>query len=79
MSTEMTREEWLAYGLEHKFCGPVVCETHDGMPMTEDEESEFMDGGDPCIPVIRLYQDDLDAMLVEQNHSPSQWRKTYPA
>jgi hypothetical protein len=24
---------------------------------------------------LRLYVDDLEAMLVEQNHSPSVWRK----
>lgn len=75
---KMTREEWLEYGLENKFCGPSICETHDGVPMTEDEEKEFFDGGDPCIPMIRLYADELEAMLVEQNHSPSQWRKSHP-
>jgi hypothetical protein len=79
MSPEMDRDEWLAYGMANKFCGPVVCETHDGMPLTEEEDNEFMEGSDPCVPVIRLYKDDLEAMLVEQHHSPSQWRKNYPA
>ena len=39
------------------WCSDVVCSTHDGLPLTEEEENEMEEGWDPCIPAIRLYQD----------------------
>ena len=50
----MTQYEWLRYGVDHGFCSDSVCSTHDGLPVTPDEEAEFEDGGDPCIHVVRL-------------------------
>ena len=50
----MTQDEWLSFGIVHGYCSPLVCQTHDGVPMSEEEEAEFEDGGDPCIPVVRL-------------------------
>jgi len=37
------------------FCSPIVCETHDGTPMTEEESNEFDEGYDPCITIVRVY------------------------
>jgi hypothetical protein len=51
---EMTFEEWLAYGVRLGFCTEQYCETHEGSPMTEEEQQEFDEGGDPCIHVVRL-------------------------
>ena len=73
--SEMDFDSWLKMGLENKWVGPPVCSTHDGLPSTEDEDMAWDDGDDPCIHILRLYVDDLEAMLVEQNHSPSVWRK----
>ena len=50
----MTQDEWLKIGIEEGFCSPPLCSTHDGMPMTEEEDADFEDGGDPCIPAVRL-------------------------
>jgi hypothetical protein len=72
----MTFEEWLQQGLTNGWCGPAVCETHDGLPMSTEEDSEFELGGDPCIHIIRLYDDESVKLSVEQNHSPSVWRAT---
>jgi hypothetical protein len=58
------------------WCGPAVCSTHDGLPTSEPEDAEFEDGGDPCIHVIRLYEDSTHKEAVEANHSPSTWRAT---
>lgn len=69
----MTFDEWLQEGLSKGWCGPAVCATHDGVPMTEGEE-DFME--DSCIHIIRLYKDVVEKRLVEQNHSPSVWRAT---
>jgi hypothetical protein len=67
-------DEWLQEGLSSGFCGPAVCYPHDGLPMTEEEDNQFFEGEDPCIHIIRLYED-LDVKAgVEANHSPSVWR-----
>jgi hypothetical protein len=50
----MTFEEWLAYGVENKFCTEQVCDTHAGYPMTETEFELFEDGTDLCVHVVRL-------------------------
>jgi len=70
--------EWMRQGIEAGFCGPPVCSTHDGIPTTVFEDEDFADG-DPCIHVVRLYEDDSVKDAVESNHSPSVWRNIYVA
>lgn len=76
MSTDITYEQWLKLGYDLGYCGPPVCETHDGLPLTDEEVTEF-ETGDPCINIIRLY-DGLPELktAVEEAHSPSMWRAT---
>jgi hypothetical protein len=71
----MTFDEWLAYGMAQDWCGPAVCNTHDGTPMSDSEFDQFDDGDDPCIHIIRLYGDLEAKRAVEASHSPSVWRK----
>lgn len=71
----LTFDEWMAYGLENSFCGPPVCITHDGEPLTDEEIAEIEDGGDPCIHLIRPYHDVAERLMVESAHSPSIWRR----
>ena len=74
---ELEFEEWMSYGVNKGWCGPPVCTTHDGLPMSEQEDTEFGEGQDPCIHVVRMY-DDIDMKKeVENDHSPSQWRNSY--
>lgn len=54
MGKKMDRWEWLDYGVKNGFCQNLVCETHDGVDLTEEEDAIFEDGGDPCITVTRL-------------------------
>jgi hypothetical protein len=72
---EMDFDEWLKYGMENSFCGPPVCVTHDGEPMTDEELTEFEEGHDPCIHMIRPYHDVAERIMVESAHSPSIWRR----
>jgi hypothetical protein len=72
----MEFNDWLKIGIDNNWCGAPVCETHDGLPMTQEEEEEFYDGGDPCVHVIRLYSSAEEKEAVEENHSPSQWRRS---
>ena len=68
-------DTWLALGIAQGWCGPAVCQTHDGTPVSETEEAEFDEGDDPCLHIIRLYPDLDTKAAVESNHSPSVWRK----
>jgi hypothetical protein len=49
-----TFEQWLQIGIDHNWCTPVCCQTHDPTPMTDHEQNEFEQGFDPCIPIIRI-------------------------
>lgn len=68
-------DTWLSQGMEQGWCGPAVCQTHDGTPISDSEEEEFEQGDDLCIHIIRLYSDQETRKAVESNHSPSVWRK----
>lgn len=70
----MDVDEWLRYGFSAGFCGPPLCATHDGIGTTQREDAESDDGGDPCIPVLRLYGSRDTKAEVETNHAPSVWR-----
>jgi hypothetical protein len=72
----MNFDEWIALGIEKGWCGPPVCYTHDGLPMSTSEEEEFIEG-DPCIHIIRMYESKEIADAVVENHSPSIWRDNY--
>jgi len=48
-------DKWLQMGIDNGWISEGVCATHDILPMTEEEEHDFDDGGDPCIPAVRVY------------------------
>ena len=73
---KMTFDEWMKIGLGSGWCGPPVCYTHDGLPMSEEEEEEFQEG-DPCVHVIRMYESKEHGQAIEEAHSPSKWRNHY--
>ena len=46
---------WLQIGIDKGWVTEPFCYTHDGDPyMTEEEEKEWEDGGDPCASVIKI-------------------------
>lgn len=69
-------DEWLEEGYVRGWIGPPICETHDGLPMSDKELQEFDEGGDPCIHILRLYEDKEAKDSVECSHGPSIWRAT---
>ena len=75
----LTLSQWIEIGIQQGWCGPSICYTHDGLPSTEEEESAWDNGDDPCIHILRLYPDKETKEGVEANHSPSNWRKQGPA
>ena len=66
-------DDWMSYGIKKGWCGPPVCYTHDGLPLSEEE----YDLEDECLHVIRMYEDGEMKKAIEENHSPSQWRNIY--
>jgi hypothetical protein len=70
----MAFDYWMRYGIEQGFCGPPVCETHDGTPTSEWEAAALQDGAELCIHVIRPYVSPEHKAAVEEYHPPSTWR-----
>lgn len=50
----MNFDEWLQYGIDNGFCSEQVCETHEGVPLTETEADLMENGTDVCLHVVRL-------------------------
>ena len=47
--------KWYEEGVSRGWCSESVCETHEGLPWSEDECNEWQDGNDFCVPAVRLY------------------------
>ena len=48
-------EAWILHGIERKWISDVVCATHNGLPATDEEEKEWDEGYDPCVPGVRVW------------------------
>jgi len=47
--------DWLQIGIDKGWISEPFCYTHDGDPyMTEEEQQEWEEGGDPCSPVLKI-------------------------
>lgn len=68
---DINYSEWIKLGFDNGFCGPPVCEMHDGIPHTAKEDEQVNDGLDPCINVLRLYDEPNLKAEVEDFHSSS--------
>jgi hypothetical protein len=58
MSTE-SFYEWLSEGILKGYCTAEFCYFHDGPELNKEEDAEALDGGDPCVPCIRLWEPSL--------------------
>lgn len=46
---------WVEKGKEKGWVSGPVCSTHNGLPNTKQEENEWDEGYDPCIPGMRVW------------------------
>jgi hypothetical protein len=51
----MNRYEWLKFGIDNGFCSDLHCDTHNGIPMTDEEAEAFDAGDDWCCHVVRVF------------------------
>ena len=51
----MTFDEWITQGIDLGYCSVPACQTHEGLPSTEEEDAAWDEGWDPCVPAMRLY------------------------
>ena len=47
--------EWVEFGKDSGWCSDIVCDTHEGLPMTDQEMENWGLGEDDCIPAIRIW------------------------
>jgi len=69
---ELTYEQWLDYGIQHDYCSPPFCDTHEGVPLTDTEIELWDTGVDPCALAVRLgyYQDwELEAQGMKEMYN----------
>ncbi len=65
---EMTIYEWLDYGRQRNFISEAVCDTHDGVPLSETERDQWEAGDEPCIHVVRIYENPEQKMEAEKDN-----------
>ena len=53
----MSLEHWLKYGIDAGFCSEAVCESHQGLPTSEEEMDMWDAGEDPCVVGVRIYRE----------------------
>lgn len=49
--------EWINLGIKNGWASDIVCYTHDGPQMTDEEVELWDDGQDPCMFMIRVWDD----------------------
>lgn len=47
-------QEWLEFGYNKGWVSDVFCNTHDGGPMSDEEQHAWDQGEDPCMFCVRL-------------------------
>lgn len=52
---EIDFHAWLSFGKEMGWCSDIVCDTHEGLPMTDEEMEGWDFGNDDCIPAVRIW------------------------
>lgn len=66
---------WIRHGLAKHWISPPACYFHDGIGMLPEEEVALDEGDDPCIWLIRVYEDEKMAEELNSIHPPYSWRR----
>ena len=60
LKAKMDYFEWRDLGIFNGWISEPFCDTHDAGYLTEEEEKEWEEGGDPCMPVFRIWEDKIE-------------------
>lgn len=52
--------DWLNHGVYKGWVSLPVCDSHEGVPLSDEEAAEFDDGYDPCVFVLRIWSQNID-------------------
>lgn len=52
--------EWRDLGIANKWISEPFCDTHDTGYMTDEEEQAWENGEDPCMVVVRVWEDNIE-------------------
>lgn len=55
MSERDDFEKWLDLGISKGWISDIVCDTHEGIPISEQELNEVLGDFELCIPAVRVY------------------------
>ncbi len=53
---DLSFDDWMKFGYQNGWISDVFCNTHDGPPLTEEEDQEWDQGGDPCSFHVKLME-----------------------
>ena len=53
---KITQWDWYRIGVDNKYCTEYFCDTHDGVPMTEEQMLSWEEGNDDCYFVVLLLE-----------------------
>jgi hypothetical protein len=57
----MRFDEWYKIGMDRRWITEIVCDYHQGAPMTEHEVQERNAGEEVCVPIVRvIYGNELE-------------------
>ena len=65
---EMTLPEWLEYGRKRDWISPAFCDVHDVLPLSNIERDLLESGSDPCVTVVRIYENRDQKIEVEKDN-----------
>ena len=61
MTNHMNIDQWIDYGLRMGYA-EKFCYMHDSAPMEEWEAMDYEEGGDPCIPTLRVWLEERNPL-----------------
>ena len=61
--------EWRDLGIANKWISEPFCDTHDAGYLTDEEEQEWENGQDPCMPVFRIWEENIKIPESMENQS----------
>jgi hypothetical protein len=60
VKSNMNFFEWRDFGIAKGWISEPFCDTHDAGHLTDEEEQAWEDGQDPCMPVFRIWEENIE-------------------